>query len=355
MDISDIGPLYPFKENSKRPFLHRLVGNSLVMQQVYQKIECLAGVNTTVLIYGETGTGKELVAEAIHKLSLRSSYPLIQVNCASFSEQLLESELFGHVKGAFTGATNDRLGRFEAAQGGTLFLDEIGDISPATQVSLLRVLEQKCIERVGCNTMRPLDVRFITATNKDLAAEIAAGRFRADLFHRLNTVTLTLPPLRERREDIPLLIEHFIQLFNESFPAKIKGVTSEAMDELIGRLWTGNVRELKNTIEHAFVYCQGDTIGIKDLGQYEVAAPYRLCEEKRQDNRRASVHFSDHSVAPHPFPLSIRGKNLDADTLRMALEQHCWHIGSTAETLNMHRTTLWRHMQRLGLRKRTQQ
>ncbi|MGZ8946941.1 MAG: sigma-54 interaction domain-containing protein [Methylococcaceae bacterium] len=303
MDISDKGHPFLFKENTKHSFLHRLVGNSSIMQRVYQKIECLADVNTTVLIYGETGTGKELVAEAIHRLSSRASAPLIQVNCSAFSENLLESELFGHVKGAFTGATKDRLGRFEAAQGGTLFLDEIGDISPATQVSLLRVLEQKCIERVGCNITRPLDVRVITATNKDLAAEIAFDRFRADLFHRLNTVTLTLPPLRERREDIPALVEHFIQLFNQSFPANIKDITAEAMDELIGRPWTGNVRELKNAIEHAFVYCQDDIIGIKDLGQSEDSLLKPPSEEKRTSNRRASAHVSN------PF-VSIQGKNL---------------------------------------------
>ena len=262
-----------FKERRKCPSLHRLVGRSPVMQHVYKKIECLARADTTVLIYGETGTGKELAAEAIHRLSARGTAPLVQVNCSAFSEHLLESELFGHVKGAYTGANKDRLGRFEAAQTGTLFLDEIGDISPAVQVRLLRALEQKCIEQVGCNITHPLDIRIITATNKNLAAEVASGRFRADLFYRLNTVTLTLPPLRERREDIPDLVGHFIQRFNQHFSKEIKGITSEAIDELTARLWTGNVRELKNAIEHAFVYCQGDVIDIKDLGPCEIAPP----------------------------------------------------------------------------------
>jgi len=180
-----------FKERRKCPSLHRLVGRSPGMQQAYQKIERLARTDTTVLLLGETGTGKELAAKAIHSLSSRGAASLVEMNCAAFSENLLESELFGHVKGAFTGAIKDRPGRFEAAQGGTLFLDEIGDISPATQVRLLRVLEQKCLERVGSNITHPLDIRIITATNKNFVTEIASGRFRADLFHRLNTVTLT--------------------------------------------------------------------------------------------------------------------------------------------------------------------
>jgi transcriptional regulator with GAF, ATPase, and Fis domain len=342
---------YPhlFKENRRIPSLHGLVGHSPVMQQVYQKIECLARTDTTVLIYGETGTGKELAAEAIHLLSSRASFPIVQVNCAAFSEHLLESELFGHVKGAFTGAIKDRLGRFEAAQGGTLFLDEIGDISPAIQVSLLRVLEQKCIERVGCNITHPLDVRIITATNKDLAAEIASGRFRADLFHRLNTVTLTLPPLRERREDIPELTEYLIQCLNQSFSRKITGITAGAMDELASRPWSGNVRELKNAIEHAFVYCPADIIDIKDLGPCEIASPLPLGVERRKGDRRASTLFSNSIPPPHTHP--IQAANPDADTLRNALEQHHWHHEHTAAALGMHRTTLWRHMKSLGLSK----
>jgi DNA-binding NtrC family response regulator len=350
MEISDMSQPPLFKENRKIPSLHHLVGRSPVMQQVYQKIECLARTDTTVLIYGETGTGKELAAEAIHNSSARGAAPLVQVNCSAFSEYLLESELFGHVKGAFTGAIKDRLGRFEAAQGGTLFLDEIGDISPATQVRLLRVLEQRCIERVGCNITQPLDVRIITATNKNLAAEIAWGRFRADLFHRLNTVTLTLPPLRERREDIPALTEHFIQRFKQKFLTKIKGITSEAMEELAGRSWPGNVRELKNAIEHAFVYCPGDVIDIKDLGACEVALFQPFCGERRKGDRRASILFSNSMPPTHP----IEAASPDADTLRKMLEQHHWHLERTAATLGMHRTTLWRHMQRFGLSKHTQ-
>lgn len=343
-----MSPFHLLKEQRKCPASYSLVGNSPVMRQVYQKIECLARTDTMVLIVGETGTGKELAAEAIHRLSARRTAPIVQVNCAAISEHLLESELFGHVKSAFTGATKDRLGRFEAAQGGTLFLDEIGDISPAIQVSLLRVLEQKCIERVGCNITHPLDVRIITATNKDLAAEIASGRFRADLFHRLNAVTLTLPPLRERREDIPELTEHFIQCLNQSFSREIKGITSDATDELTGRPWSGNVRELKNVIEHAFVYCPGDIIDIKDLGPCEITSPRPPGGERRNGDRRSPASFSSSDVIPFN---PIQAATSDADTLRKMLEQHCWHIGRTAAALGMHRTTLWRYMQNFGLSK----
>lgn len=320
--------------------LDLLKGLSPCMQRAHRNIERLAQIDTTVLLYGETGTGKELAAEAIHALSARASAALVRVNCAALSEELLKSELFGHVKGAFTGAINGRLGRFEAAQGGTLFLDEIGDISPAIQVSLLRVLEQRCIERVGCNITRPLDVRVIAATNKSLANEAAAGRFRADLFYRLNTLTLTLPPLRERREDIPLLAQHFIRHFNQSFPRKIKGIAAAALDELNDRPWPGNVRELKNVIEHAFVYGEGEMIGIEDLGPCDAAS---VRGERRRNGDRRSSAPSLTSTSPSP------AANLDVDTLRNLLEQHHWHFGRTAATLGIHRTTLWRYMQRFGL------
>ncbi len=326
--------------------LDLLKGLSPCMQRVYRKIERLSQSDATVLLYGETGTGKELAAEAIHALSTRASAALVRVNCAALSEDLLNSELFGHVKGAFTGAINGRLGRFEAAQGGTLFLDEIGDISPAIQVSLLRVLEQRCIERVGCNITRPLDVRVIAATNKDLANEVAAGRFRADLFYRLNTVTLTLPPLRERREDIPLLAQHFIRHFNQSSPRKIKGIAAAVLDELNGRPWPGNVRELKNAIEHAFVYGEGEIIGIEDLGPCGTASLRPPWGGRRNGDRRSSAPFLT-STSPSP------AAKLDVDTLRNVLEQHHWHLGRTASTLGIHRTTLWRYMQRFGLDSRT--
>ena len=209
------------------------------------------------------------------------------------------------------------------------------------------MLEQKYLEQVGCNITHPLDIRVITATNKDLATEVASGRFRADLFYRLNTVTLTLPPLRERREDIPALAGHFIQRFNQRFSKKINGITSDAMEELTGRPWSGNVRELKNAIEHALVYCPGDVIDIKDMGQCEDSLFQPLCEEKRKGERRLPTPLSPRARAK-PYP----DANLDTDTLRNALEQHHWHLGRTAAALGMHRTTLWRHMQRFGLASR---
>ncbi|MGZ8225792.1 MAG: sigma-54 interaction domain-containing protein [Methylococcaceae bacterium] len=328
----------------------RLVGCSPAMRQVHQMIECLARTDTTALIYGETGTGKELVAEAVHTLSARASAPLIRVNCAALSEHLLESELFGHVKGAFTSAISNRIGCFEAANGGTLFLDEIGDISPATQVRLLRVLEEKTLQRVGCNITRPLNLRVITATNKNLSAEVAAGRFRADLFYRLNTVTLTLPPLRQRHADIPVLTEFFIKFFNESFTRKIAGITPGAMAELVARPWPGNVRELRNVIEHAFVYCNSSMIDVKDLGESEVCLPWPFREDLRKSDRRSSSRRNGNGNVITETP--SQSSSLDVDTLRNALERCHWHIGRTAAALNMHRTTLWRYMQRFELTSR---
>lgn len=323
--------------------LNSLVGHSASMGQVHWKIERLARTDSTVLIHGETGTGKELAAEAIHALSARKSAPLIKVNCSALSEHLLESELFGHVKGAFTSALTDREGRFEAARGGSLFLDEIGDISPAIQVKLLRVLEQRSIERVGCNVTHPIDVRIITATNKNLMSEVASGHFRDDLFYRLNTVILTLPPLSEHRDDIALLAGHFMHHFNTVFSKKINGFTDEAMGELISRPWPGNVRELKNAVEFAFIYCQTANIDIQDLPPRYAASPWPLCGERRKSDRRVSAPFSETPLPP------FQAAKWDAAILHKALERHHWHLCNTAEALGIHRTTLWRLMRRFGL------
>jgi two-component system response regulator HydG len=340
--------------------LHRLVGHSPAMQQVYRTIKRFAQRDTTALLYGETGTGKELAAETIHQLSPRATGPLVRVHCAAISESLLESELFGHVKGAFTGAINSRTGRFEAAQGGTLFLDEIGDIPPAAQVRLLRVLEDKCIERVGCHTPLYIDMRIIAATNKNLTAEVRTGHFRADLFHRLNVVTLTLPPLRERREDIPLLVEHFIHHFNQIFSRQIEGLTPVAMDKLMHYPWPGNVRELRNTIEHAFVQAQGNLIDVDDLPLYLTSSTSPLSPppsgdrrnwKRRRSERRSSAPGASHVLSLMPSLPRIQGSNLDAATLRSILDQNRWHIGRTAAALKIHCTTLWRYMQWLGLTK----
>ncbi|TLM68470.1 MAG: response regulator [Deltaproteobacteria bacterium] len=261
------------RDLQKRRNFEHIIGQSPVMQQVYTLIENLAEVDTTVLVTGESGTGKELVAEALHCRSVRRNGPLIKVNCAALPENLLESELFGHVKGAFTGAVRDKAGRFQLAHRGTIFLDEIGDISPALQVRLLRVLQNKEIERVGGSQPVPVDVRIVAATNCSLQEKVQRGEFREDLYYRLRVVEIPLPPLRERREDIPLLVDHFVARFNERFGRHVEGVTAGTMTLLTSYRWPGNVRELQHAIEHAFVVCRGSRLDVADLPRELQEAP----------------------------------------------------------------------------------
>jgi PAS domain S-box-containing protein len=243
------------QELSREDGFHGIIGKSPVMVQLFTLISAAAQSQAPVVIYGESGTGKELVAAAIHRLSPRHQGPFIKVNSAALNESLLESELFGHVKGAFTGADRTRVGRFEAAGGGDIFLDEVGDLPLATQAKLLRVLQEKVIEKVGDHLPVAVDVRVITATNKDLHRLMAQGRFREDLFYRIGVIPIHLPPLRERREDIPLLIKHFIDRARRKTRKPITGMSPEALDLLGAHDWPGNVRELINVIEYAFVLC----------------------------------------------------------------------------------------------------
>lgn len=249
----------------KRGKFHGIVGASSPMQQVYRMIESLADVPTTVLINGESGTGKELVAAALHGSGVRSRGPFVKVNCSALSEHLLESELFGHVRGAFTGAVSDKIGRFQKAHGGTLFLDEIGDISPAIQMRLLRVLQESEFERVGESTSIKVDVRIITATNQPLAEMVAKGTFRQDLYYRLNVVRLDLPPLRERNEDLELLVSYFITRFNDKLAKAVVGVSTDVMAVFRSYRWPGNVRELEHALEHACILCKTSIITVDDL------------------------------------------------------------------------------------------
>lgn len=235
-----------------------MVGKSPAMQHLLSEIALVAPSEATVLIHGDSGTGKELVARAIHASSARSEKPLVTLNCAALNESLLESELFGHEKGAFTGADKRREGRFVEADGGTLFLDEIGDISPMMQVRLLRAIQELEVQRVGSNQTISVDVRLIAATHRDLAAEVNAGRFRQDLYYRLNVVAIEVPSLRQRREDIPLLAGHFLQRFAERNRKAVKGFTPQAMDLLIHYDWPGNIRELENAVERAVVLLPGN-------------------------------------------------------------------------------------------------
>ncbi len=252
-------------ELRQRYNLHNIVGKSHKMQVIFRLLDDLMTTDATVLITGETGTGKELIAKALHYGGSRAPKPMVTVNCSALAENLLESELFGHVKGAFTGAQKDRVGRFQAAHGGTIFLDEVGDIPPKLQLKLLRFLEEKSFERVGDTATLQSDVRVIAATHRNLKRMITTGEFREDLYYRLKVVEIGLPPLRERREDIPLLVGHFVSLFNKSYQKNIEGVSQEALKVFMSYPWAGNVRELQHAIEHAFVLCKSPTITLDYL------------------------------------------------------------------------------------------
>jgi PAS domain S-box-containing protein len=302
------------------------VGKSKAMDVIFDRVRTVSATDTTVIVNGESGTGKELMARAIHYRSARNTGPFVKVNCASLAETLLESELFGHEKGAFTGAHKSKPGRFELAHGGTLFLDEIGDTSLALQAKLLRVLQEKEFERVGGIETLKADVRVIAATNRDLQKMIASGEFREDLYYRLCVVPITLPPLRERREDIPLLVEYFIQKFNAR-GERIREVSSRAMAQLIEHNWPGNVRELENAIEHAYVTSTTERIERRFL-------PATLRENATEtDADRESDRFSAS----------------DREQLIKTLERHRWKKAPAATELGLSRTTLWRKMKQHGL------
>lgn len=253
------------RELRERHRFQNIIGKSNKMQDIYRLIEDLANLETTVLITGESGTGKELVAKALHYSGQRAFGPFIAVNCSALTESLLESELFGHVKGAFTGAVRDKQGRFQAADGGTILLDEIGDISSLIQLKLLRVLQEKVFERVGESNPRKADVRVIACTNKDLKEKVRKGTFREDLYYRLKVVEVPMPPLRDRLEDLPFLVDHFRLIFNERFKKEIDGLSNEVLGALMSYPWPGNVRELEHVIEHTFVLCQGKVIIMEHL------------------------------------------------------------------------------------------
>jgi len=261
-----------------------IVGNSPALQQVLIRVAKVAPTDSTVLITGETGTGKELIARAIHKGSKRSDRAFVSVNCAAIPQSLIASELFGHEKGAFTGATGRRLGRFELAEGGTIFLDEVGELPPETQVALLRVLQEREFERVGGNRSIKTNVRVIVATNRDLEAAIAAGTFRSDLFYRLSVFPIEVPPLRQRREDIPMLVEYFIDRYAREIGKKIAGVSKETLDLFQSYPWPGNIRELRNVIERSIIVCETENFSVDEswLSRQPQPAPPTSQLELRQ-------------------------------------------------------------------------
>lgn len=326
--IRDITRLtYLEDELKERHHFQNIIGKSEKMQKVYNLLKTLANQKTTVLVTGGSGTGKEMVAKALHYGGARANNPFVPVNCSALAESLLESELFGHVKGAFTGADRDKIGRFEAAEGGTILLDEIGDISPLIQLKLLRVLQEKEIERVGESIPRKVDVRVIASTNRDLRSAIASGEFRSDLFYRLNVMEISIPSLRERYEDIPLLINHFCDVFQKNYGKKINGVSVDVMQAFMNYSWPGNVRELEHAIERAFVLCQYNTIQME-----HIPAEIRDYTPQRIESRLPEILRSDD-------PQAILG----------ALEKTGWNISKAARLLGISRWTMYRRLEKYNI------
>lgn len=334
-----------------------LVGASAGMREVYRKIELYARSDAAVIVTGETGTGKELVARALHVQGPRQAGPFVAVNCSAIAAELLESELFGHERGAFTGARDTHRGRFERAHGGTIFLDEIGDMPLSAQAKLLRVLEDGVVERVGGERPIAVDVRVVGATNVALEQAVHAGRFRADLYHRLAVLRIQLPPLRQRPEDIPLLVEHFLHLFRRKYARPVERLSPEAMALLDAYLWPGNVRELRNVLERVFVETHAEVIG---------ARAFREWVRERQDFTPGEwgpePAGPGAAVAP-PWPLpgspaeapaavvrrSTRPVNLELAAIRRAWQAAGGNLSAAARLLGVHRATLYRALKRLGL------
>ncbi len=320
-----------------------LIGKNARMLQIYQLIEKVAPTPASVLISGESGTGKELVAKAIHIHSPKEKGPFISVNCAALPESLLESELFGHEKGAFTGATALRKGRFELADTGTLFLDEIGDMPLSLQSKLLRVLQERSFERVGGSRLLTVDVRIVTATNKELKEEVEQGRFREDLYYRLNVVHIHMPPLRDRKDDIPLLIAHFISKYEKSLEKPGLEISSEALRILVNQPWEGNVRELENTIERAAILCGANRIELVDVK-----------EDIASDLENAPVNFDVNldQVMTSGVVLPDALNSIEKSMLERALEDSGYVQTKAAEILGITKSLLQYKMKKYGLRKK---
>jgi transcriptional regulator with PAS, ATPase and Fis domain len=318
------------KELEGRYTYQDIVSRSHRMREVFDILPAVAASQSTVLIEGESGTGKELLARAIHNLSLRAAGPIVTVNCGALPDTLLEAELFGYKAGAFTDAKRDKPGRFALAEGGTLFLDEIGDVSPAMQVRLLRILQEKTFEPLGGTDVVRADVRIVAATHRDLSTLVAEGGFRQDLYYRINVVTLALPPLRERKEDIPLLVEHFIHRFNRLQGKNVAGVTDGVLSCLMSHDFPGNIRELENILEHAFVLCQGGMIEPKHLPEPLRSEVCATCPEARGPGTTLA--------------------QMERVLIRAALKRNHGKRHQTARELGIDRSTLRRKMELLDIK-----
>ncbi|HMK50914.1 MAG TPA: sigma-54 dependent transcriptional regulator [Thermodesulfobacteriota bacterium] len=303
-----------------------ILGKNTRMEEIFELISDIANTDSTVLIQGESGTGKELIARAIHFNSHRKTKPFVVANCSAYSQNLLESELFGHEKGSFTGAIRRKIGRFEMANGGTIFLDEIGEVSPPTQILLLRVLQDHRFERVGGEETLEVDVRAIAATNKNLTEEMKKGTFREDLYYRLNVIPIFVPPLRERKDDVPLLASHFFEKFSHEKGKEIISFSPEVMEIFLSHAWPGNVRELENVIEHAIIVAKQDKILPRDLPQYLLQKP----------------------SVPQEFTTL---QDYEKDLILRTLEETNWNKHKAAKKLNINRSTLYGKMKRYGLEK----
>jgi transcriptional regulator with GAF, ATPase, and Fis domain len=348
-------------------------GTSPAIREVFRKIGCYAPSDASVVITGETGTGKELAARALHQGSPRAHGPFVAVNCSAISSELLESELFGHEKGAFTGAVRTHRGRFERADGGTLFLDEIGEMPLHTQAKLLRVLEEKRIERVGGEQEREIDVRVICATNLSLEQAVGQGRFRADLYHRLSVLRIHLPPLRERTEDLPLLVEHFLDTFNRKYGRRIERLTPEALALLRSYLWPGNIRELRNVLERVYIETRAEVIGARAFSEWirerrdfspgewgpqnpaprlspALTPPWPLPSERRL--LTSAQPFIEADLLPEKEARrSTRPADLDEGEILNAYRAAGGNLAAAARLLGVHRATLYRYLDRLGLKR----
>jgi DNA-binding NtrC family response regulator len=328
----------------------RLVGQAPTIRQIFAVIEKVAHTPSTVLITGESGTGKELIARALHENSTRHAGPFIKINCAAIPKTLMESELFGYDKGAFTGAVGAKPGRFELAHGGTLFLDEIGEIPVEMQVKLLRVLQESEFERVGGIKTIKVDVRLVTATNRDLQQEIIAGTFRDDLFYRLNVVPIHIPPLRERREDIPLLAEHFLAKFNDRLKKQIASIAPEAIERLVAYHWPGNIRELENLMERTVLFCEGPEIRVSDLPP-EVVGASLLAPPAGTPTSLPAVG-ADEAVRPASLKEAVRAETerVERELIQRALDETGNNVTQAARKLKISRKSLQTKMKELGLR-----
>jgi transcriptional regulator with PAS, ATPase and Fis domain len=320
------------KQSLSRP----LIGEDPALMRVLRMVDKVAPTDSSVLVLGESGTGKELIARALHELSPRAQKLMIPINCGAIPENLLESELFGHVKGAYTGAAQSRTGRFEMADGGTIFLDEIGEMSMTLQVKLLRVLQERSFEPVGGSRTVEVDVRIVAATNKDLEQEVEEGRFREDLYYRLNVVELNIPSLRERKSDIPRLITHFNTKLHETRQRAISGIDDDALAKLMQYRWPGNVRELENIVERLTVFCMDECVTLEDL-------PAKILSPRRKD-------------ADMPFDLPEEGLDLrevinalEERLIRQALDRTGWNKNRAASLLRMNRTTLVEKLKKRGM------